>query len=563
MKLCSVFFLLLGMFPAVQAGEGKPRFTVSFSAEQSARPLDGRLLLLISNDDSREPRFQIQEYGLNSQLVFGMDVEGLKPGQKAVFDGSAFGYPLTSLHQIPDGEYQVQALLHRYETFNRADGATLKLPMNRGAGQSWNRAPGNLLSTPQTVRFSASGPDGFHIELDRVIPPIPKPKDTKYIKHIKIRNERLSKFWGRDIHLGAVLLLPEGYDEHPQARYPLVINHGHFPYTFRGFSEKPPEAGLNDRAHSRAVAAHAFYQRWTGPDFPRVIVMLIQHANPYYDDSYAVNTANLGPYGDAITYDLVPYVEKTFRGMGQSWARTLYGGSTGGWESVAATIYYPDEYNGCWAACPDSLDFRAYQTVNLYEDSNAYFSKSHWKKTARPGVRNHLGHVKATLQEMSYCELALGSKGRSGQQLDIFQAVYGPLGQDGYPKPIWDKLTGEIDKDVAAYWKENYDLSYILRRDAATLTEKLAGKIRIYMGDMDTFYLNNATYLLDDYFKTEGSDYRAQVYFGDREVHCWSGDQIDPKTGRRMGYHSFFIPKMVDHMLKTAPKGADTTSWRY
>ncbi len=98
-----------------------------------------------------------------------------------------------------------------------------------------------------------------------------------------------------------------------------------------------------------------------------MIIIEIQHANPYYDDSYAVNSANLGPYGDAITYELIPYLEKKYRCLGAGWARFLYGGSTGGWEALAVQVFYPDEYNGCWAACPDPIDFRAYTVVNIYQ----------------------------------------------------------------------------------------------------------------------------------------------------------------------------------------------------
>ena len=221
--------------------------------------------------------------------------------------------------------------------------------------------------------------------MDQVIPPIEGPADTKYIKHIKIKSKLLSEFWGRDMYLGAHVLLPKGFDEHPEARYPLVINHGHFPYDFGGFRPDPPDPDLKPEFSKRfnlqgynqieQQQAHEFYKTWTGPGFPRVLLIKIQHANPYYDDSYAVNSENLGPYGDAITYELIPYIEKQFRGIGKSWSRFLYGGSTGGWEALAAQVLYPDEYNGCYAACPDPIDFRAYTVVNFYEDNNAYFTE--------------------------------------------------------------------------------------------------------------------------------------------------------------------------------------------
>ncbi len=450
--LAALLFAALSCQPAAN---GKAnvllKFAVSFPAERSTAPLDGRLLLLLSNDGSAEPRFQVSD-GAATQLVFGLDVDGLAPGADAVVDASAFGYPLASLADLPAGEYFVQALLNRYETFTRSDGHVVKLPPDKGEGQRWNAKPGNLYSAPAKITIDPSAARTVSITLDKEIPPIKPPQDTKYIKHVKIQSERLSKFWGRPVELGACLLLPEGFDEHPEARYPLIIYHGHFPATFEGFREEPPDPNLkpdySERFHQpgynriQQEYAHQFYKDWTGRDFPRVIVMEIQHANPYYDDSYAVNSANLGPYGDAIVYELIPFVEKTFRGLGAGWARYLYGGSTGGWEALAAQVFYPDEFNGCVAACPDPIDFRAFTVVDIYSHKNAYYADGPWKKTPRPGLRNYLGEVATTLEQANHRELAIASKGRSGDQWDIWQAVFSPVGEDGYPKPIWDKKTG-------------------------------------------------------------------------------------------------------------------------
>ncbi|MFB3855174.1 MAG: hypothetical protein ACE148_15310 [Vicinamibacterales bacterium] len=556
---------------------GKPaglRFAVRFGPEQSKEALDGRLLVMLSTKEGDEPRFLISD-SVDTQQVFGVDVDGLAPGTDAIVDATALGYPLENLGAVPPGTYTVQALLHRYETFHRADGHIVKLPMDRGEGQQWNRAPGNLYSTPRKVEVKPAAGGTIAITLDQIIPPIPDPPETRYIKHVKIQSERLTKFWGRPMHLGAHVLLPEGFDAHPEARYPLVIYHGHFPYTFEGFREEPPDANLepdfsvrfNWPGYNRTQQEHAhqFYKDWTGPGFPRFLLVEIQHANPYYDDSYAVNSANLGPYGDAITYELIPYIEKTFRGIGQGWARFMYGGSTGGWEALGAQVFYPDDYNGCWAACPDPIDFRQYTVVDIYADKNAYFVEGPWKKVARPGHRNYLGHVQTTIADMNRMELVLGTNSRSGGQWDIWQAVYSPVGDDGYPKPIWDKRTGEIDAAVAAYWKENYDLSHIMRRDwEKGLGEKLRGKIHIYVGDMDNYYLNNAVYLVEEFLKgTKNPPYEGEVDYGDRAEHCWNGDHTRPNAISRLRYHQMYAPKIVERILKSAPPGADLKSWRY
>jgi hypothetical protein len=566
--------LALALTGAAQgpAGTGL-RFDVRFAAEQSREPLDGRLLVMLATDDSEEPRLLIND-GLKTQQVFGRDVEALKPGEAASVGAGDLGYPLVSLSEVRPGTYTVQALLHRYETFRRADGHVVKLPMDRGEGQQWNKAPGNLYSTPRKVTIDPARGGTIEVTLDKVIPPIPDPPETKYIKHERIQSERLTKFWGRPMHLGAHLLLPEGYDTHPQARYPLVINHGHFPSDFSGFREQPPDPNLkceySDRfrldCYNRTVQeqAHQFYKDWTGPGFPRFIIIEIQHANPYYDDSYAVNSANLGPYGDAITYELIPYLEKKYRALGGGWARFMYGGSTGGWEALAAQVFYPDEYNGCWAACPDPIDFRAYTVVDIYKDENAYWSEGPFLRTPRPGMRNWLGHVSTTLEAMNRYELVLGTKGRSGQQWDIWEAVYSPVGPDGYPKRLWDKRTGAIDREVAAYWKEHYDLSAIMQREwSRGLGRKLQGKVNIYVGDMDNYYLNNAVYLVEDFLKKADPPYGGEVDYGDRAEHCWNGDHTRPNAISRLRYHQMHAPKIVARIEKSAPAGADLTSWKY
>jgi hypothetical protein len=548
---------------------------VSFGPELSKTPLDGRLLVMLSTDDKDEPRFQITE-NTKTQQIFGIDVDGLQPEQEAVIDADVLGYPIASLRQMPPGKYRIQALLHKYETFHRADGHVVKLPMDRGEGQHWNKAPGNLYSTPKEITIEAgSGPmAALAVRLDKVIPPIADPPTTKYIKHERIESPLLTKFWGRPMHLGAHILLPEGFESHPDARYPLVIFHGHFPDTFGGFREEPPDPNLkpdySERFHLAGYnritqeLAHQFYKEWTGPNYPRMVIIEIQHANPFYDDSYAVNSANLGPYGDAITYELIPHLEKKYHCIGAGWARFLYGGSTGGWEALAAQVFYPTEYNGCYAACPDPIDFRAYTVVDIYKDKNAYYDEGAFHKVKRPGARNYLGHVSSTVEDANLHELVLGTKSRSGEQWDIWEAVYSPVGADGYPKRIWDKRTGVIDHEVAQYWRDHYDLRYILERDWPKIGKQLEGKINVYVGDMDTFYLNNAVYLMEEFLKkATDPPYGGEVLYGDRAEHCWNGDPKQPNAISRLRYHQMYAPKIVERLLKTAPAGGDVKSWRY
>jgi hypothetical protein len=531
------------------------------------------LLVLLSRDAESEPRFQVKP-GVEAIQVLGIDVDALDPGQWAVVDDSVFGYPLASLADLPAGEYFIQAVLHRYETFDLATGHSVKLPMDRGEGQQWSRAPGNLYSTPRSVTFDPVRGGRIELDLNQVIPPIEAPGDTDYVRHVRIQSRLLTRFWGRPMYLGAHVLLPHGFDEHPEARYPLAVFHGHFPADVSNFRETPPDPDLEPEFSSRfGIAGYNRieqqeawdnYQRWIKPDQPRMLIVEIQHANPYYDDSYAVNSANLGPYGDAITHELIPYIEEQFRGIGEGWSRFLYGGSTGGWEALAVQIFYPDEYNGAFAACPDPVDFRAFTQVDIYSDDNAYFVQGPFRRLERPGHRNALGHVNATVRDYNHLELVLGTRGRSGEQFDIWQAVSSPQGDDGYPVPVWDKLTGEIDHKVASYWRENFDLRYILERDWATLGPKLEGKLHVYVGTMDNYYLNNAVYLLEEFLESTTDPYYAgEVDYGCRAEHCWNGDHDHPIWISRLHYHDLYRDKILRRIEATAPAGADLSSWRY
>lgn len=548
-------------------------FEVTLPSELAKQPLDGRLLLMLSKNPTGEPRFQISD-GQETQQILGVDVNEWKPGTTVKVGVNAVGYPLETINKIKSGQYSVQALLHVYETFNRKDGHVVKLPMDRGEGQHWNMAPGNIYSQPVAVNFKNDASFKYNIKINKIIPPIKEPEDTKYVKHIKIQSKLLTEFWGRPMYLGAHILLPEGWDTHPNVKYPLAIFHGHFPDDFGGWRTMPPDENLkpdtvkrfNLIGYNKIVQqeAYDFYKKWTGPDFPRVIAIEIQHANPYYDDSYAVNSANLGPYGDAITYELIPEIEKRFRGIGQGWARFMYGGSTGGWEALAAQVFYPDEYNGSYAACPDPIDFHHYMTVDLYNDKNAYYREGPFRSTLRPGHRNYLGHVDAMVRDMNHRELALGSKSRSGDQWDIWEAVYSPVGADGYPVRVFDKKTGEINPSVVAHWKENFDLTHIIQRDWPKIGEKLKGKIHLYVGDMDNYYLNNAVYNAEDMLKQlKNPSCNCEVDYGDRAEHCWNGDHKNPNYISRLRYHSMFIPKWVEEVKTRAPKDADLNSWRY
>jgi hypothetical protein len=547
-------------------------FTVSFPKDASAKPLDGRLLLLLSNDDSAEPRMQIDDTP-RSQMIFGVTVDGMKPGSAVTVDDGAYGYPIRYLKDVPPGEYTVQAVLNLYETFHRSDGSVVKLHMDQGEGQHWNITPGNLYSKPRKITIQAGGAP-IAVSMTEVIPPIKAIADTKYVRRIRIQSDLLTRFWGRPMFLSAVVLVPEGFDEHPEAHYPEMVFEDHFVDGIDDFRPEPPDPDLkpdySERFHLAGYnriqqeEAHKFYETWISPKFPRYLVIKLQHANPYYDDSYAVNSANLGPYGDAIETELMPAIEKKFRGIGQGWARFLYGGSTGGWESLAVQMFYPTHYNGAFVACPDPVDFHAFTNIDLYKDRDAFYIDGAHKEVEQPAMRDYLGHTLITTKENNQYELALGDHGRSGEQWNIWQAVYSPEGKDGYPQPIFNPETGVIDHQVAAYWHDHYDLDAILARDWNTLGPELRGKLHIYVGSDDTYMLNDAVYRMEDFLKsTTDPPYEGEVTYGPRAEHCWNGDPTLPNAYSRLHYNTQYLPKILERIEKTAPAGADLTSWRY
>ncbi|MGI9541387.1 MAG: hypothetical protein ACR2MI_04960 [Flavobacteriaceae bacterium] len=568
----SIFSVIIALGLTSCATGTQPIIEVTYDAKLSKDPFDGRLLVLLTKDDIKEPRFQINDTN-DTGIVVGKNVMQWKSDQTETFSDETLAYPIENLADLETGTYYIQALLHKYETFNLANGHQVKLPMDQGEGQHWNTSPKNIYSKPVRINYKKGVP--IKLNITEEIPPIEPVKDSEFIKHIKIKSEMLSAFWGRPMYLQANVLVPKGFDKDSQTRYPLMVFHGHFPKTIGGFRTIPPTApekdmiynsrfGITGYKYIQEKEAYDFYKKWTASNFPRFLVIEIQHQNPYYDDSYAVNSENLGPYGDAITYELIPHIEKLFNGVGDGWGRFLYGGSTGGWEALAAQVFYPKEYNGCFAACPDPIDFRAFTVVDLYNDKNAYYKEGSFKKTLRPGMRDGKGHIKSQLIDMNRREYILGDNSRSGDQWDIWQAVYSPVGENGYPKPIWDKLTGEIDTEVAAFWKENYDLRYIMERDWNKIGKDLDEKINIYCGDMDNYYLNNAVVLTEAFLEnTTNPYYGGEVNYGNGAEHCWNGDSENQNHISRLRYNTMYLDKIKERLKKTAPKNHHLKNWGF
>ena len=491
-------------------------------------PVTGRVYVILTREEG-EPRTQV---GVTGVPFWGMEVRDLAGGDEVSLVPGAegvIGHPLADMASVPAGEYRVQAFLNVFTTFRRADGHTLEMHLNSGAGQSPWRAPGNAYGSVETVRLDPASNAPVELTVDQVIPPLEpvpaggslqqgNPTDRgELVRFVKIRSEAVSRFWGRDMYIGANILLPAEYHENPDRRYPVVYVQGHFPGRRAPFGYTEGEEG------GRRASA-SFSEFWRSDDAPGMILVSFRDANPYYDTSYSVNSANVGPYGDALTEELIPHLEEEFRMVPEGWGRLLAGGSTGGWEALAMQVFYPDFFGGTWGWCPDPVDFHYYQIVDIYDEDNAYQRGSEWATIERPNRRLPDGNVVSTIrQEMSY-ERAVGPDGRSGGQWAIWEATFSPVGPNGYAAPIWDRVTGAIDHDVADYWRQNYDLNHYLQTNWSRVGKSLAGKIHVAVGDMDSYYLDNAVYLLEDGLGTLANPRPdATILYGRRQPHCWIG----------------------------------------
>ena len=431
----------------------------------------------------------IGEAGADAIPVFACDVRDLGPGAVAVIDKTAESFPIRNLDSLPAGDYYVQALLHSNIDLKSLDAA------------------GNRYSDVQRVHLDPGNGTTVKLELTRIIPPEQLPPDDEYIKYIKIQSNLLTVFHRRPIYLRVAVILPKDHALDQNRRYPLRIHTGGY--------------GTRFTAVQRLMAPGSEFRRtWMAADSPRMIFLQLDGDGPF-GDPYQVNSDNNGPYGDAITKELIPFVERRFRAIAEPYARMLDGQSTGGWVSLALKVFYPDFFNAVWSSCPDGVDLRGFQLINIYKDDNAYVDE---RGMDRPSKRDLDGNVEFTIRRECQMENVMGlgnSWTMSGQQWGAWNAVYGPRGRDGRSVPLWDPKTGRIDKSVVPHWKK-YDLRLILEESWKTLAPKIHGKIHISVGEADSYFLQNAVHMLDQFFKTADPPAEARIVYGPGRGHCWS-----------------------------------------
>jgi hypothetical protein len=536
--------LTLGLASAALAGDG-PRFVVTMPAGLHAAPITGRVYVAISKDATREPR---EGAGGLAESVpfFGKDIHALRAGEPVVIDGDIEGYPTPRLRDLPAGDYYVQAILSVYTRFPRADGHVIWAHNDQWEGQQFGLSPGNLVSRVVRVHFDPKSSATFTLPLARALPPIALPPDTAWVKHVKIQSALLTKFWGVPMYLGAVVLLPKGYDDNTTHTYPTVYEQGHFtldaPFGFDP-NAKPDTAAQHARrlASSYRESRYDFTQAWADGDAPPMVAVTFQHPTPYYDDSYAVDSVNEGPYGTAIMTELIPYLEAHFRLIPSGNARFLIGGSTGGWEALALQIYHPTSFNGTWGLYPDPVDFHRFQVGNLYDDENAFsYTFDAWNHGEIPAQRRADGMTIATMREESRLEYVRGTHGLSTEQFNAWDAAWGPIGSDGYPREFWDKHTGAIDHTAVAYARDHgFDLTDYLAKNWSHIGPQLVGKIHVDVGDADDYFLNLACYRLQAFL--EQTQPAANAVF---------------TYGRPLKPHGFQARPTVDYLRDMAARAA-------
>jgi hypothetical protein len=360
--------------------------------------------------------------------------------------------------------------------------------------------------------------------LDKTVPHEMLPADTDYVKYLKIRSPLLSKFYGRPIYVRAAVLLPRTYNADPDAKFPLIVNIG-------GYGSK------YTRAARYADPSRPSFKAWMADDLPQMVQLFVDGDGPF-GDSYQVDSENSGPYGASLIQELIPEVEKRFRLIGTPNSRFLTGGSTGGWVSLALQLFYPDEFNGTWSGFPDSLDFRAYQLINIYKDKNAYVNPLGFE---RPSARLASGDTEFTMRLECLKENVYGagdSYTMSGGQWGSWNAVFGVKGKDGRPAPLWDAKTGVIDHAVAKEF-ERFDLRLYAEKNWPTIGPKLRGKIHVWVGEADDYFLNNGVHYFDDFISKAEPKYDGWILYDARGRHGWS-----PKP----------MPELMKEMMARVPK---------
>lgn len=450
------------------AGSAPPKITLTLSERACKTTYTGRVFVMFSTSPRGSPIDGPSWFG--TQPFYAVDVTNWKPGAELEIDPQrALGYPM-KLSDLPAGDYRVQAAIDLNGWSHEVVGA-----------------PGNAISEITTYKHATDAPGEIRLTLDQTVPPL-KLTDTEDVRIVAMRSKLLSDFHKRDVTLHAAVGLPDSYGDEPDRRYPTLYVIPGFGGTIRHASMARMTRMLGSSAGLECVVVYL------DPDCPT-------------GHSVFADSANNGPFGAALTQELIPHLEKEYRLIAEPTARYLNGHSSGGWSSLWLQVAYPDFFGGTWSTSPDPVDFSAFQTIDIYDSSQNFYVMP--DGTPRPISRGRGSRGGLTCRGFCDMEAVVGR----GGQMYSFCAVFGPRGEDGKPVTLWDWQSGALNPKVAEYWKR-YDIRLILERDWATLGPKLKGKLHLWCGDKDDFYLDGAFLKLRDTLKQLGSDAYVEVVPG-------------------------------------------------
>ncbi len=461
---CLLFLVCLLLAPAARAAQPRPlEFQLRFEPAVSTAPFTGRVYVMLSRRPMTEP--PVGPNWFQPEPFFARDVKDWKPGETIGVGADALGFPMP-LAKLPKGSYWVLAVMD----FDRGE-------------RSFAAAEGNGHSKSVRLELDPATSAPVELTIDQVYRARPF-TETESVKLVDIESKLLSAFHGRPVQMRAGVVLPKSFHENPAQRYPVL-------YEIPGFGGTHTMALLRRNATDVAGVE---------------MLYVVLDASCRYGHHVFADSENNGPCGKALVEELIPHIERQYRGLGKPTARFVTGHSSGGWSSLWLQVTYPEFFGGVWSTAPDPVDFRDFQRVNVYQPgANIFFDEA---GKPRPLARRG-GRALLHYKPFSDMEWVMGH----GGQLGAFEAVFSPRGPDGKPLPLWDRRTGVIDPAVAKSW-ERYDIRLRLERNWKTLGPKLAGKLHVYMGGEDTFYLEGATALLKESLAKLGSDAVVEIVPG-------------------------------------------------
>lgn len=532
-------------------------------------PISGRLLIIfapsaIEHDEDLRRRLTPTSEAL---AFFGQDISNWRAGTVQRLSSFDAGFPYPTLAQLPRGTYRVQASFEPYQAYHRSDGYELLLPAIEPLGTT------DLHASAQTTRRWRSNAelvnwDGqqtprtlvLHTALGQSV----SQQDTPWVRSLKIRSERLSKFWGRDVFLGALVTLPKGYHQRPHQRFPLIVRLSDLPRQPPDWRERPPDSRFTEGSAQQREqqAAWENFQYWQADGTPRMLIADLQHPTPYGESSMIVNSLNTGPYADAIRAELIPAIEREFRVIEEKWAHFIFGYREGGRSALAWQIRHPHDFNGVLAVCPDSVDFRHFGSVNLQQDNNALFDPGPHLQVPRPAQRTASGQTTALLSDVMRWERALAGRSRSQEFWDRSEAAFSPPDREGYPRRIWQRPSGVINDEVAEHWYQAHDLLGLLQRQPPSALSQLRGKLSIRIGDRDEYFMDNAVRSFENSIRQMHPDLELSVDYGVGVSGCWAGRHDRPVNHALSSSLQDLLSWAHDRLLRHAPEGFSSLAWR-